>query len=66
MFVLKDKKDSGSFFIWKLKKMENLICIFYNFLMRQLYCNQRECLNKNIFLKTSQYSPWNTYGVFFS
>ena len=40
-FVLKEKKDSRSFFIWTLKKMRNLICIFCNFLVRQLYYHQR-------------------------
>ena len=39
---LKNKKDSRSFFIWTHKKMENLFCIFGNFLVRQLYWNQQE------------------------
>ena len=43
--------------------MGNLICIFCNLLVRQLYCNQRECFNKNLFLKISQYSPENTCVV---
>ena len=43
--------------------MGNFICIFCNFLVRQLYCNQRECFNKNLFLKISQYSLENTWAV---
>ena len=30
------KKDSRSFFIWTLKKMGNLFCIFCNFLVRHM------------------------------
>ena len=45
--------------------MGNLFCIFSNFLVRQLYCNQQVMLQKNLFLKISQHSPENTCAVSF-
>ena len=45
--------------------MENLFCIFSNFLARRLYRNQQGMLQKNIFLKILQHLPENNCVVSF-